>query len=120
MKLRLTVFSAIIMVCLGLQAQQRPVTSTYMYNGLTLNPAYAGSSGGLCGSLLYRNQWTGFEGAPKTGLLSVDVAVNPLHGGLGLTVMAADELGFEKPTPIQAKTLPFLLESKNDLIALIA
>jgi type IX secretion system PorP/SprF family membrane protein len=76
-------------------AQQDPQFSQNMYNKLYVNPAYAGSSGGLCGTLLYRNQWTGFDGAPKTGVVSVDAAVKPLHGGVGLTVMAADELGFE-------------------------
>ncbi len=31
---------------------------------------------------------------------------------------AVEELGFESPTPIQEKTIPFLLESKNDMVAL--
>ena len=31
---------------------------------------------------------------------------------------AIKELGFEKPTPIQEKTIPVILESENDLIAL--
>jgi len=75
--------------------QQDPQFSQNMFNKLYTNPAVAGSSEGICGTLLYRNQWTGFEGAPKTGLFSVDAPVNFLHGGLGLTVLAADELGFE-------------------------
>ncbi len=33
-------------------------------------------------------------------------------------IKAIDELGFEKPTPIQEKTLPFLLNSSKDIIAL--
>jgi ATP-dependent RNA helicase DeaD len=33
-------------------------------------------------------------------------------------IKAIDELGFEKPTPIQEKTLPFLLDSDKDVIAL--
>lgn len=33
-------------------------------------------------------------------------------------IKAIDELGFEKPTPIQEKTLPFLLSSGKDVIAL--
>ncbi len=86
------VFSAAVGSLFG---QQDPQFSQNMYNKLFVNPAVAGSNGGLCGTLLYRNQWTGFEGAPKTGLLSVDAAVRPLHGGLGLTVMGLDELGFE-------------------------
>jgi ATP-dependent RNA helicase DeaD len=30
---------------------------------------------------------------------------------------AVEELGFETPTPIQEKTIPFLLESRNDIVA---
>lgn len=33
-------------------------------------------------------------------------------------IKAINELGFEKPTPIQEKTLPFLLSSNKDVIAL--
>jgi type IX secretion system PorP/SprF family membrane protein len=75
--------------------QQDPQFSQNMFNKLYANPAYAGSSDGICGTLLYRNQWTGFDGAPKTGVFSLDAPVNFLHGGLGLTILAADELGFE-------------------------
>ena len=75
--------------------QQDPQFSQNMFNRLYANPAYAGSSDGICGTLIYRNQWTGFDGAPKTGVFSVDAPINALHGGLGLTVLAADELGFE-------------------------
>lgn len=75
--------------------QQDPQFSQNMFNKLYTNPAYAGSSEGICGTLLYRNQWTGFDGAPQTGLFSLDTPVNFLHGGLGLTILAADELGFE-------------------------
>jgi len=75
--------------------QQDPQFSQNMFNRLYVNPAYAGSSDGICATLLYRNQWTGFDGAPKTGVLGVDAPINALHGGLGLSVMAADEIGFE-------------------------
>jgi len=33
-------------------------------------------------------------------------------------IKAIDELGFEKPTPIQEKTIPFLLSSDKDVVAL--
>ena len=32
--------------------------------------------------------------------------------------LAVEELGFEQPTPIQEKTIPFLLNKKQDLVAL--
>lgn len=47
-----------------------PVYSQYMFNGLALNPAYAGSRDVLNITLGYRNQWVGFEGAPVTQTLS--------------------------------------------------
>ena len=31
---------------------------------------------------------------------------------------AIQELGFERPTPIQEKTIPFLLENDQDMVAL--
>jgi type IX secretion system PorP/SprF family membrane protein len=60
-----------------------------------VNPAHAGAYDAICGTLLYRNQWTGFDGAPKTFLLMAEMPVSALRGGLGLTV-ASDQLGFEK------------------------
>jgi type IX secretion system PorP/SprF family membrane protein len=70
------------------RAQDRNILfSQYTLNGLTLNPAYAGSHNVFSASLLSRNQWLGFEGAPK------DFALN-LHGpgkknstGWGLNMM---------------------------------
>lgn len=47
-------------------AQHGPVISQYMLNGLPLNPAFAGSHDALSLAGSYRNQWTGFDGAPIT------------------------------------------------------
>ncbi|GAB4145937.1 MAG: type IX secretion system membrane protein PorP/SprF [Bacteroidia bacterium] len=76
-------------------AQQDPQFSQYMYNKMFMNPAYAGMRQALCGTMIARQQWSGFDGAPQSGVLSVDGYVNPLHGGLGLNVMY-DKLGFEQ------------------------
>ena len=38
-------------------AQQEVMVSQYMFNGLFLNPAYAGSHGYVSSSLLHRAQW---------------------------------------------------------------
>ena len=75
-------------------AQQDAQFSMNMFNRLAVNPAYAGTNKALCATLLYRQQWTSFPGAPKTGLLSVDYG-QIAHGGIGLTV-DQDQLGFEK------------------------
>lgn len=75
-------------------AQQDAQFSMNMFNKLSVNPGYAGTSQALCGTLFYRQQWTSFPGAPKTGLLSLDYG-RILGGGIGLTV-DQDQLGFDK------------------------
>ncbi|PIQ77796.1 DEAD/DEAH box helicase, partial [Candidatus Peregrinibacteria bacterium CG11_big_fil_rev_8_21_14_0_20_46_8] len=35
-----------------------------------------------------------------------------------MILQALEEIGFEKPTPVQSKTIPHLINSENDLIAL--
>lgn len=116
-------FSSILLLTVGATgyAQQDPQFSQNMFNRLYTNPAYAGSAEGICGTLLYRNQWTGFDGAPKTGLFSVDAPINFLHGGLGLTVLATDELGFENTFGIKlAYAFRFNLGAGNLAIGLDA
>jgi len=75
-------------------AQQDAQFSMNMFNRLAINPGYAGTNQALCATVLYRDQWDKFSGAPKTGLLSVDYG-RILHGGLGVTV-DQDMLGFDK------------------------
>lgn len=54
------------LVCLSVRGQYFPIYSQYMMNGLAINPAYAGSRDVLSASVMYRNQWVGFDGAPVT------------------------------------------------------
>ncbi|MFN5356280.1 MAG: type IX secretion system membrane protein PorP/SprF [Bacteroidota bacterium] len=49
-----------------LYAQQAPVYSQYMFNPFLINPAYAGSEQRFGASMHYRDQWSGWEGAPRT------------------------------------------------------
>ncbi len=49
-----------------IKAQQDPMFTQYMFNTLTINPAYAGSREMLSLMVLGRQQWVGFEGAPST------------------------------------------------------
>jgi type IX secretion system PorP/SprF family membrane protein len=51
-------------------AQQDAQYSMYMFNGMSINPAYAGSRERPAITALYRHQWTGIAGAPKTFTLS--------------------------------------------------
>lgn len=47
-------------------AQQNPLFSQYMFNGLVINPAYTGSQESMIISVSHRSQWSGLEGAPQT------------------------------------------------------
>lgn len=66
------ILGGIILFCTPqVYAQQDPQYTQYMYNHSNINPAYAGSREGLNIFGLYRTQWVGLEGAPKTATLSV-------------------------------------------------
>jgi type IX secretion system PorP/SprF family membrane protein len=69
-------------------AQLEPLSSQYMLNTLAINPAYAGSREALSITLLHRNQWTGFEGAPKTETLALHAPLRNESVGLGLLAMS--------------------------------
>lgn len=77
--------------------QQDPQYTQYMFDRLSINPAVAGSTGNICATALLRQQWTGFEGAPKTGLINVQGPLSKINSGLGLSVYY-DKLGFETST----------------------
>lgn len=73
-------------------AQQDAQFSQYMFNGMYINPAYAGFKQNLNINAFYRTQWSGFEGAPKTMTLSVDAPIADNKMGLGFQV-ASDKIG---------------------------
>lgn len=75
-----------------IHAQQDPQYTHYMYNHSNINPAYAGSREGLNIFGLYRTQWVGLDGAPKTGALSLDTPLGSSGLGLGLN-FTNDRLG---------------------------
>ena len=70
----------------GAYAQQRPAYSQYMFNGLALNPAYAGSQKQFNAMAIIRSQWVNFEGAPKTQLLSAHAPIDRKNIGLGMLI----------------------------------
>ena len=75
-------------------AQQGIQFSQYAFTGLTVNPAYAGYKEDWTLNLDSRLQWTGIDGAPKTGAISVDGVTSPDSKNIGLgLVFVADQLG---------------------------
>jgi len=73
-------------------AQQYPIYSQYIFNGLVLNPAYAGSHVQVSATAMYRNQWVNFEGAPKTLSFSAHTSLLKERIGVGLLI-TDDQIG---------------------------
>ncbi|MRG44599.1 type IX secretion system membrane protein PorP/SprF [Chitinophaga sp. SYP-B3965] len=65
-------------------AQQNIQFSQYVFNGLSVNPAYAGYKEDLYLNATYRHQWAGFPGAPRTGSISLDGVTPASEGRVGL------------------------------------
>jgi len=81
----------------ALYGQQDALFSHYMFNGLYINPAYAGSKDFVSTTLIARKQWTGFEGSPSTQIASLHAPLNNKRVGLG-AVISNDKIGITNQT----------------------
>ncbi|TPN85451.1 PorP/SprF family type IX secretion system membrane protein [Aquimarina algicola] len=86
----------ILVVCsftVTIKAQQDAQYTQYMYNTISVNPAYAGSRGVLSIMGLHRSQWVGLDGAPRTQTLTINTPIGDKEKvGLGLSIVN-DEIG---------------------------
>lgn len=95
-------------------AQQDPQYTQYIYNTVSVNPAYAGTRGALSIVGLHRSQWVGLDGAPRTQTLSVHSPIGIGRVGLGLSVIN-DEIGPSNETYFDLNfsyTIPTSIEGK--------
>ncbi|QQL51228.1 PorP/SprF family type IX secretion system membrane protein [Mucilaginibacter ginkgonis] len=90
MKIQLT----LLLLCFTLLAfgQQDAQQSQYMFNGIYINPAYAGYKENINLHSFYRSQWTGITGSPVSLSLAVDASANDGNVGLALQI-ANDRIG---------------------------
>lgn len=72
--------------------QQLPQFSQYIFNGLHINPAYAGYKNQGYVQSTYRNQWVSFPGAPQTFTVTADLSANEGLMGFGVSFMT-DRIG---------------------------
>lgn len=71
----------------GLYAQQDAQYTQYMFNTMSVNPAYAGSRGQLSIAALYRAQWVGLDGSPETQTLNLHSPIRNSRLGYGISVV---------------------------------
>ena len=81
--------------------QQDAQYTQYMYNTVSVNPAYAGSRGNLSVAALYRSQWTGLDGAPKTQSINAHSPIGYRGVGLGVNIFN-EQIGPTSETNFEA------------------
>jgi len=85
----------IILMVIGvvsLEAQQDAMYTHYMFNTLSVNPAYAGSRDALTVTGLHRSQWVSFPGAPTTQTITLHTPAFSDQMGVGLSIIN-DKIG---------------------------
>lgn len=87
--------TAIICIGLSASAQQSPMFTKYIFNGLAYNPGYAGSADVLSITAIHRHQWFLMDGGPMTQTLSVHSPLRNDKIGLGLN-LTFDQIGVSK------------------------
>jgi type IX secretion system PorP/SprF family membrane protein len=97
MKKRLSALLLFLSLAARVFGQQDPMYSQYIFNGLLINPAYAGTRELFNATFLYRNQWVNIPGAPVTGVFSIDSPIESQKVGLGAKVIA-DKIGITSHT----------------------
>jgi len=96
MKKRLLILSTLLLTATGTFAQQDMLVTHFIFNKMTFNPGAAGIDDGICGTMLYRNQWDRVNGAPNSALLNVEANLHrwaPVGAGLSF---AHDAIGFNR------------------------
>lgn len=90
----------------GVRAQQAPIFTNFTNSYAYINPGFAGLSEGVNLLGLYRQQWaggfvdqSGNSMAPTTFLLTGDMPIRALGGGISFSVLN-DQLGYEKNTNV--------------------
>jgi len=95
-KKQIIVFVLLFAFTISLNAQLVPQYTQYMYNTISINPAYKGDGGtNIVG--LHRNQWLGIQSSPKTYMFSVNSAIREDKMNVGVSIIHT-EFGQSKDT----------------------
>src|SRR3989442_13838926 len=92
------VLLAFIFFC---HAQQDAQYSMYRFNGLYLNPAYAGSQEDISAMAIYRYQWVKMPGQPQSASVAVHSPLKKNQYALGL-IYSFDKIGVTTTNSVNA------------------
>jgi len=94
--------------------QQLPIYSQYLYNKFLINPAVAGSDGYTSLSLTAREQWVGYDGAPRTFSFSMQTRL--LKKGYQLKSTIRNKQAFRPKTDGKVGLGGYVFSDRNGLI----
>ncbi|MBU2558256.1 MAG: PorP/SprF family type IX secretion system membrane protein [Bacteroidetes bacterium] len=102
---RLTIFLLLFLSIGVAYGQQAPVFTYHTNTHAFTNPGYAGLGEGICLNGIVRQQWSGFEEegnnvAPENFLVTGDMPVRWLRGGVGLAIIQ-DKIAYESNIGVQ-------------------
>jgi type IX secretion system PorP/SprF family membrane protein len=100
MKLNL-LFPILLLFSISVYAQQEQMYTMFMFNKLAYNPGFAGNFESPTVSVIYRNQWMGFDGAPKTQAISYSQQVFSRRVGIGAN-LTRNTIGINKSITFDA------------------
>jgi type IX secretion system PorP/SprF family membrane protein len=106
----------ILLAPLQLLCQMPALTDHYLNNTLAFNPAFAGCQDALSVSVLYRNQWVGFEDAPRNSNVSLHTPLRNDRVGLGLMIENSS-YGINEETSFTG-CYAYRMEMQNGMLAL--
>lgn len=89
----------IVLVSASTYSQNQFHMTQYMVHQPFVNPASMGMYENMNGSVFYKNQWTGFDGAPKLIGFNFNSPIGGMNNRLGLTVVN-DRIGVNSNTEI--------------------
>ncbi|UUC44501.1 PorP/SprF family type IX secretion system membrane protein [Flavobacterium cerinum] len=112
MKTHIIILFAFILTGTAGYAQQDSQYTQYMYNTITINPAYAGSRGAMSIFGMYRRQWVGLDGAPTTATASINTPINNSNIGFGLSFIN-DQIGPATENNISAD-ISYSIQASDD------
>jgi type IX secretion system PorP/SprF family membrane protein len=94
MEISKKIFFVLIFITASIKlfAQQDAQFGQYVFNGMYINPAYAGYKEELYLQAFARAQWTGVRGAPQSLSISADEAINEESLGIGM-IITKDKIG---------------------------
>ena len=80
------------LLAVGVAAQSDVQYTHWTFNKLSYNPGYTGAKGAFDALALYRNQWSGIDGAPRTIHVNAHTPFAGKRSGLGIGI-TSDEIG---------------------------